>query len=110
MATEPVAALWESKRTAETRMIEDILRKEFPNSDAYRYNSASIRVRVIDEGFEGKSIDERERMVSPLLETLPEETQADIMILLTLTPEETRSFDQKALVNLEFEHPSRSML
>jgi hypothetical protein len=100
---------WENLRTDETRMIEDTLAKKFPNVSAYRFNSASIRVRVVDDRFEGKSIEEREAMVLPLIERLPEETQADIMILLTLAPSETRSYQEKALVNLEFENPSRSM-
>ena len=45
----PVAAPpWEAKRTPETRQVEDMLRKRFKQADSYRYNSASIRVRVID--------------------------------------------------------------
>ena len=37
---------WETKRTDETRLVEDVLRKAgFATVDAYRYNSASIRVR-----------------------------------------------------------------
>ncbi len=103
-------ATWDEKTTEETRMIEEQFRKEFPLTDAYRYNSASIRIRVVDERFEGKSLDEREAMVAPLLDALPEETQADVMILLTLAPDEIRSFNGKALTNLEFENPSRSML
>jgi hypothetical protein len=101
---------WENLRTEETRMIEDTLRQQFPNVSAYRFNSASIRVRVIDDRFEGKSIEEREAMVLPLVEGLPEETQADIMILLTLAPSETQSYQKRALVNLEFENPVHSML
>ena len=63
---------WETLRTSETRRVEEILREEFPNTDAYRYNSASIRVRVIDHRFEGKSTEERDAMVEPILEKLPE--------------------------------------
>jgi hypothetical protein len=39
---------WESKRTDETRRIEALLGSVFEQADAYRYNSASIRIRVID--------------------------------------------------------------
>jgi hypothetical protein len=50
-------------------------------------------------------------MVERLLKKLPVSTQADIINLLTLTPEEASdSFNKKSLPNLEFEHPSRSML
>ena len=44
---------WEAMRTDESRQVEDLLRKEFPKTDVYRYNSASIRIRVIDPQFEG---------------------------------------------------------
>src|SRR5260370_32433551 len=97
-------------KTAETRKVEKVLRKEFPNTDAYRYNSASIRVRVIDPRFEGKSDEERDAMVEPLLERLPEPTQSDIMNLLTVAPSELRNLSKKSLLILEFEDPSPSRL
>lgn len=79
----------EAKRTEETRLVEDVLKKSgFEEVAAYRYNSASIRVRVIDSRFEGLSIETRDAMVEPHLETLPERTQADIMNLLTFAPSE----------------------
>jgi hypothetical protein len=102
---------WERKRTDETRRVEEVIRVEFPKTDAYRYNSASIRVRVIDLRFEGKSSEKRDAMVEPLIEKLPKSIQAQIINLLTLTPDEaSNSSDSKSLLNLEFEHPSRSML
>ena len=60
----------------------------FERVDAYRFNSASIRVRVIDPRFEGKSIAEREDMVLPLIGSCRSETQEDILLLLTLAPSE----------------------
>ena len=101
---------WEAKRTAETRAVEKALRKEFPKTDAYRYNSASIRVRVVDPRFEGRSIEERDALVEPILAQLPEDIQADIMNLLTLYPDETATSPQAAFANTEFEDPSESML
>ena len=71
---------WEEMRTEETRMVEETLRKGTPNTDAYRYNSASVRVRIIDPRFEGKSTEERDAMVEPLLEQLPEGIQADTSV------------------------------
>lgn len=101
---------WEAMRTDESRQVEDLVRKEFPGTDAYRYNSASIRVRVIDPRFEGLSIEKRDALVEPLLEQLPEEIQADIMNLITLSPSEAANPTKLSLVNLEFEDPSPSML
>jgi hypothetical protein len=101
---------WEAMRTKESRQVEQVLREEFPQTDAYRYNSASIRVRVIDPRFEGLEFEERDALVEPLLKQLPEEIQADIMNLLTLAPSETKKFSRKSLLNLEFEEPSPSML
>lgn len=94
------------KRTPETRKIEALLRDAFPRTEAYRYNSASIRVRIIDEQFSGKSRTEKEDLVWPLLEQLPEETRADIMIVLMLSPDEI----DDSHMNLEFEKPSPSRL
>src|SRR5436305_6239178 len=99
---------WQTKRTDETRQVEETLRQEFPKTDAYRYNSASIRVRVIDPRFEGLATEERDALVEPLLEQLPEQIQADIMNLLTLSPGETAGPSRKSFANEEFEDPSPS--
>jgi stress-induced morphogen len=99
-------SVWDKRKTPETRKVEEVLRTRFPKADAYRYNSASIRVRIIDKAFRGKSRTEREDMVFPLIGTLPEDTQADIMILLMLAPEEKG----ESLMNLEFEDSSSSKL
>jgi hypothetical protein len=75
--------------------------------DVYRYNPASIRVRVIDPDFAGKSLTARDTPVWELLEkTLPEESLAEINLLLLLTPREAK----KSLMNLEFEDPTPSGL
>jgi stress-induced morphogen len=106
---------WEKKKTDETRKVEAIFRTVFPRTDAYRFNSASIRVRVIDPRFEGKSTAEREDMVFPLLKKLPKRTREDILLLLTLAPSEeqtqmTQTMHSQSLINLEFEHPLHSNL
>lgn len=72
--------------------------------DVYRYNPVSIRIRIIDPAFEGKSIPQRERAVWAVLKQLPDEVQADISVCLLLTPQEQAS----SLMNLEFEQPSHS--
>jgi stress-induced morphogen len=109
--SQPKAARWEDKRTAETRRIEDHLRaKGFERVDAYRYNSASIRVRVIDSRFEGMSSPEREDLVFPIIDTLPKRTREDILLLLIMAPSELRGRNRHLLVNLEFENPLPSLL
>jgi stress-induced morphogen len=100
------------KKTPETKRIERILRDSFPDHpadyppEAYRYNPASIRVRVVDESFRGKSRPDREAMVLPLLRKLGEDVRADITVLLLLSPDEV----QQSMMNLEFEEPTPSRL
>jgi stress-induced morphogen len=87
--TITAALPWEAKRTDETRLVEQALKGAgFDQADAYRYNSASIRVRVIDQRFEGLSREKRDDMVEPHLDKLPEETQRDIVTLFTFAPSE----------------------
>lgn len=104
---------WESKRTPETRDIEKRLMSQFEQADAYRYNSASIRIRVIDKKFEGLSRIERDSLVEKVIDTLPPETQSDIVTLFTFAPSELSvvpgSF-RESMQNAEFESPSPSML
>lgn len=101
---------WEHLRTDETRRVETLLRKHFQRADAYRYNSASIRVRVIDERFEAMPFEEREDLVMPVLRSLPKRTLADILLLIILAPSELNTVIVRSLTNLEFEEPSFSRL
>ena len=111
---QTTAPPWEAKRTDETRCVEEVLRKAgFAHVDAYRYNSASIRVRVIDSRFEGLSPEKRDAMVEPYLEQLPERTQADIMNLFTFAPPDLHQAPKSLrefMKNTEFDNPSPSML
>jgi hypothetical protein len=110
MATDTKQRLWDNRKTDETQAIERALREHFPDTEAYRYNSASIRIRIIDDKFVGKTDSEREQMVDPILDCLPEDTQTDIMLLLTLTKDEAGAFGKDYITNLEFENPSISSL
>lgn len=101
---------WSRMRDKDSRQVENVLRDEFPATDAYRYNSASIRVRVIDGRFKGRSADKRDAMVERLINTLPERLQADIMNLLTLYPGEIDESLTARLANEEFDDPSPSRL
>lgn len=112
--TNTTLPIWEAKRTDETRQVEDLLRKAgFEKVDAYRYNSASIRVRVIDSRFERLSAERRDAMVEPHLDRLPEQTQADIISLYTFAPAELHESPKtmrEFMLNTEFDDPSPSML
>lgn len=107
------AQAWESKRNDETRHVEDLLREAFEQVDAYRYNSASIRVRVVDKCFEGMSRERRDALAEEQLIKLPLETQRDIVTLFTFAPSElvgsAMNF-REFLQNKEFEDPSPSRL
>jgi stress-induced morphogen len=96
----------EKIKNHETALIEQKLKPHFSNVEAYRYNVASIRVRVIDSQFQGKSKVDRFDIVSSCLDELPEDIQTDITILLILTPEEIAT----SPMNVEFEYPSPSRL
>jgi len=105
--------LWEKKRTSETRMVEDSLRPHFDQVDSYRYNSASIRVRVIDRRFERMSREKRDAMVEEHLDKLPQETQRDIVTLFTFAPSEltrTPTTFKEFMQNTEFDNPNPAML
>ncbi len=111
--TTATAPQWEAKRTEETQMVEAQLRPHFEQVDAYRYNSASIRLRVIDSRFEGMSREKRDAMVEEQLDKLPPETQRDIVTLFTFAPSEllrTATTFREFMQNTEFENPSPTVL
>lgn len=70
----------------------------------YRYNPASIRVKIVDARFHGLSKGERHDYAWQLLSHLPEDILAQISVLLCLAPGES------ALLDTEFDDPSRSYL
>lgn len=73
---------------------------------AYRYNQASIRIRVVDPDL--KSLDrlERDEFVWKYLEKLPENVLSQITMLVLLAPGE----ESKSGSNLEFNRPSPASL
>ena len=104
---------WEAKRTTETRKVEELLRQDFKQADCYRYNTASIRVRVVDPRFEGMSREKRDAMVEQCLDKLPAETQRDIVTLFTFAHSElerTPTTFREYMLNTEFDDPSPSQL
>ena len=73
---------------------------------AYRQNSASLRVRILDPDFRGLDRLQREDAVWALLEKLPDDVRADISLLLLLTPDEAET----SLASFEFDNPLPSSL
>src|SRR5260370_5160846 len=69
--------------------------------EAYRQNSVSVRLRIIDSDFKGKSRAQREEDVWAALEKLPEDVAAEISLLLLLTPEDAKS----SFASFEFDDP-----
>ncbi|WP_337175702.1 hypothetical protein [Paludisphaera sp.] len=67
----------------------------------YRQGPYSIRVRVLDPGFESMSRGDRSRLVWSYLARLTEDQQADINMLLLRTPGELKD----SFANFEFEDP-----
>ena len=111
--TTLAASPWEAKRTSETRMVEELLGEHFQQADSYRYNSACIRVRVVDPRFEGLSREKRDALVEEYLDKLPPETQRDIVTLFTFAPSDlvrTPTTFREYMLNTEFDDPSPSIL
>ncbi len=74
--------------------------------EAYRQNSVSVRVRILNPEFAGRSRAQREEEVWAVLNKLPEEAVAEISLLLLLTPDETKN----SLASWEFDAPIPSKL
>jgi len=74
--------------------------------EVYRYNSASIRIRIIDPEFAGCDRVDRQERLWPLIEGLPEDVRSDISVLLLITPQEKKT----SLMSQEFDDPSRTWL
>ena len=94
------------QRSRDAKSVADALRAKFPGVQVKPFGMASVRVRIIDRRFVGKSKVQRERLVAPLIDRLPEDVQSGITVLLLLAPGE----EQASAMNFEFEHPSRSTL
>jgi hypothetical protein len=73
---------------------------------SYRYNSASIRIRIIDPSFRDMDRASRDDQIWEILSGLPEDIQSQITLVLLLTPEETKT----SFANMDFENPTRSRL
>ncbi len=97
-------------RTNESRMVEKELLRRFAAVDAYRYNSGSLRVRIIDPVFAGLSEDRRDKLVERALAALPEDTRSDIVNVVPVAPDEISPLSRWSLLLLDFEDPRPSGL
>lgn len=98
---------------ATSRKILALLRERYmpghPDAEieVYRYNSASIRVRIVAPHFADVPRSQRDKEIWPLLrKQLPDDTLSQISLLLLLTPDEQGG----SLMNHEFEAPTPSRL
>lgn len=74
--------------------------------EVYRQNSVSVRIRILNAEFAGKSRSQREEEVWAGLNKLPEETLAEISLLLLLTPDEAKN----SFASFDFDDPIPSKL
>lgn len=106
-----MARNWRELRTDESRLVEEVIRAAgFASVDAYRHNAASLRVRVVDPRFTGRSTYDRLGLLEPSLETLPGPTQTEIVNLFLFSPDELAVNGQLNTVrrNVEFENPDEA--
>jgi hypothetical protein len=86
------------------KLLEEKYLPDYPKAkiDVYRYNSASIRIRVIDPSFSGLDWIECDTFLWKTIEELSEDTISQITLLMCLTPNEIA----KSMMNMEFEDPT----
>jgi stress-induced morphogen len=107
-----MATITRGNADTEVQSLKDALEAyetEHPGAAAslYRQNSASIRLRVIDRRFEGMAKSHRHADVWDFLAArLPEDTLADVSLVLTVAPAELRD----SFANFDFEQPLQSRL
>ncbi len=70
----------------------------------YRYNPASIRIKIIDTAFQDRSKGERHDYAMRWLNHLADDVISQISVLLCLAPGES------SLLDLEFQDPTHSIL
>jgi stress-induced morphogen len=107
-----MAIITRGRRDKYVKRIKEVLDEyeaEHPGAVAslYRQNSASIRVRIIDERFENVSKSKRHDKVFKFLsDRLEDDEIQEISVLLPLAPDELKS----TFMNLEFDDPMPSRL
>lgn len=77
---------WQALQTNDSKQVAECLRKVYEEVDAYRYNSASIRVRVRDRCFAGHKTYFCVEAIEEALQELPERLQGDVISLTVELP------------------------
>jgi hypothetical protein len=82
--------------------------KEHPRAkvEVQRRNNAIVNIRVIDPDFHTTPRHERDGLVWPLLEPLPEEVLTQLYLLILLTPQEAKT----SVASFEFDHPTSEVV
>ena len=75
--------------------------KEHPRAQlaVHRQNNAILKVRIIDPDFQEMDRVQREDVIWKYFDSLPEDTMNQIMIVLLITPKETK----RSMANMDFE-------
>ena len=107
MATVTQGAVDDEVQSLKTALEAYEAERAGAEASLYRQNSASIRLRIIDRRFEGMTKSRRHADVWDFLAArLPEDTLADVSLVLPIAPAELRN----SFANFEFEKPIPSHL
>ena len=71
-------------------------------AELFRFSPTSVRMRIIDPDFRGKSRSERHKTLWAILYPLDEDVLGELTMLLLLTPEERAT----STLNRDFEGPA----
>ncbi len=74
--------------------------------EVYRQNSVSVRIRIIDPDFAGKSRVAREEEIWAAFNSLPENVVSEVTLLLLLTEKEAKD----SFASFDFDNPLPSKL
>ena len=88
-----------------TTILELFRSAGFTDVQAYRYNSAVIRLRIEDSRFKGLSRVARMQSLEPLIDQLPEEIQDDLIFVLPIAPGEENTPTPYGLMDFQFRDP-----
>ena len=88
-----------------TTIVELFQSAGYTDVQAYRYNSAVIRLRIRDSRFKGVSRSARIELLEPLIEQLPEEIQEDLIFVLPIAPGEENTPTPYGLMDFQFRDP-----
>lgn len=74
--------------------------------DMYRRNQYALRMRVIDPGFEGMDLVDRDTLIREYLDSLPDEIMDDLTMIVLITPKESAT----SVANFDYDNPQPSFI